>query len=69
MNSYPDFKDIMNRLLRGREDILLKIENVGFMPEHGSRDMNNVTWEKVQNYRFLSQEVPIEGDKNIEGKL
>ena len=66
MNSYADFKDIMSRLLRKSDDIELRIENIGFTPEPGSNDTSDVNWEKVQNFRFRSTEVPIEDIKNIE---
>ena len=32
MNSFADFKDIMGRLLRTPDNLVLRVENTGFVP-------------------------------------
>jgi len=66
MNNFSDFRDLMQRLTRTSDDIKMRIENIGFIPEPGTREMSNVTWEKVDNYQFKNCEVPIEGSEHID---
>ena len=37
MNNFSDFRDLMQRLTRTSDDIKMRIENVGFIPEPGTR--------------------------------
>ena len=81
MNSFADFKDIMGRLLRTPDNLVLRVENTGFVPgkfnsiylllqkvflASGCNRMSNMKWIKVDNFKFLSKEVPIAEPTQIE---
>ena len=66
MNSFADFKDIMARLLRTPDNVILRVENTGFVPASGCSRMSNIQWQKVENFKFLSKEVPISNRDQIE---
>ena len=53
MNSFADFKDIMARLLRTPDNVILRVENTGFVPASGCSRMSTIQWQKVENFKAL----------------
>ena len=51
MNNFSDFRDLMQRLTRTPDDIKMRIENIGFIPEPGTR--HGFTIHTIQILKFL----------------